>query len=431
MLRRSHLAFFAVLGTVASLLFVTPTAQSADRPVFYYGVAGGSQVRALGTTISSDLTGSSSVSGFTAPKSDTNQVNATKVRGVLTLGAIATFARSSNVAGGGKKIVTGGKTADVNVLNGLITAKAVETKATAVYTPDGNRSNAQTEFVNLKILGETIPVNVKKNTTISIPGVAIIVLNGQQTRPYGGGVVTQGFGAWIKLLDNRGRLAVGAEILLNPTTSSVAPGTPNDVPVVGGLGYGTNVRANVADLAQLDVSPTAVIITPMVGTNGEVQRNTTVSTDVEGVLSTGTVITTAFASTSQRRSYSRMTQQTQGVNILNGLVTADAVKVSSIAERVAPDTKVKKTMSMSFVNLKILGTEIPVDVSPNTKITVNSGGLLGLGDKPIAEITINKRVKNAVGSAIIGVEIKLLSDRGALKTGAIVELAVASTLIYV
>jgi hypothetical protein len=412
---------------VVSILFTTPGAQSAERPIFYFGAAGGSQIRALGTTISSDLTGSSSVNGFVTPRSDSNRIaGVSAAGGAVKLGAISTWARASK-AGAGTRILTGARTADVDLLGGLIHAKAVETNAVSVYRPSGTVQRAATEFLNLSIGGEKFPATVAKNTTISIPGVALVVLNGQQTAKVNGGVVTQGFGLYVRLLNNRGKLAAGAEILLNPTLSAVAPGNPHDVPQIGGIGYGTNVRARVGDLASLDVGPTAALVTPMVGTNGRTLRNTTASVDVPNVLQTGAVTSTTFGVTSKRRAYSTMTNQIADVNVLNQLVTADAIKVSSSAEKQSDWRRVHKKLAMTFVNLEILGQPVNVDVAPNTKLVVESGGLFSA---PIAEVTINKRIRNKYGSAIIGVEVKLLRDRGALKTGAIVEIGVATTWIY-
>ncbi|HSV38600.1 MAG TPA: choice-of-anchor P family protein [Nocardioidaceae bacterium] len=428
MLKRSHLSLTLALAMLFAVLVGAP-AQSATKPFYFWGAAGGSQIAALGTTISSDLTGSSSVSGFDTPQNDTNRTAGVKVRGVLTLGAVSTWAKASD-AGEGTRILTGGRTADINLLNGLITADAVETNAVSTLRPGGvSTSRAFTEFVNLRIGGEKIPVNVEKNTTISIPGVLLVVLNGHQQADFGGGIVTQGFGLYAKLLSNQGRLALGAEILLNPTINSVTPTPPGQVPQLGGMAYGTNVKANIAgDLAQLDVGPTAALIMPMIGTDGKVARNTTATADAQSILHTGEVRSTGFGATGKRRSISTMTNQIVDLDVLDTLVTADAIKVTSTAKkRPALFNGVRKSMAMTFVNLKVLGTAIPIDVSPNTKITV-MGGLLG--NEPIAEVTINKRTRNKVGSTIIGLEVKLLSDRGALKTGAIVEIAVASSWIF-
>ena len=70
---------------------------------------------------------------------------------------------------------------------------------------------------------------------------------------------------------------------------------------------------------------------------------------------------------------------------------------------------------MKFVNLVIAGNEIPIDVSPNTKISI--------GD--LAVVTINKRYRGKQYVGITGIHVKLLQPRGQVPAGAIIRVSEA------
>ena len=69
------------------------------------------------------------------------------------------------------------ETADVDLLGGLITADAVDTTSTTTFTGTDFETNSYTQFVNLKISNFDVPINIARNFTLTIPGVAKVVLN--------------------------------------------------------------------------------------------------------------------------------------------------------------------------------------------------------------------------------------------------------------
>lgn len=70
--------------------------------------------------------------------------------------------------------------ADVNVLNGLITAARVIGVATSARTGSGATSDALgSTFENLRVGGVSIADDVAPNTRVSLPGVGYVILNEQ------------------------------------------------------------------------------------------------------------------------------------------------------------------------------------------------------------------------------------------------------------
>jgi hypothetical protein len=103
------------------------------------------------------------------------------------------------------------------------------------------------------------------------------------------------------------------------------------------------------------------------------------------------------------------------VNVLDGFVTADAIKVKSHVAKTA-DGHVEE-QSMTFANLKVAGKSIPLTTKPNTRINVAG----------VAEVTINWQVSASGYSGIIGVRVLLSTKRLGLPAGADIHLGVAST----
>src|SRR3954451_16103276 len=169
-------------------------------PYFYIGHAGGTQIRALGTTIRSDLTADSSVEGYAFPAHDDNRAAGVNVgSGLVKVGAVTTWA-DAVPAGDGTRMITGARTADVSLLGGLIKADAVETVTTATKTPDGLTSSSSTKFIGLTVAGQEYPVNLPADFNITIPGIAAIVANSSTHYTVAGGSYITGFGLYVGLL---------------------------------------------------------------------------------------------------------------------------------------------------------------------------------------------------------------------------------------
>lgn len=419
MTKRTRLAVAVTLGVLGSLITAVPASTAA--PLYYFmGYAGGSQVQVLGNTIKSDLTGRSVVSGFKAPASDKNRIAGTNVaKGLVKIGAINTYAQARRVDKG-VKIKTGARTADVSLLGGVIEVDAVETDTVAVRKPNSAKHRSNTKFLGLTIAGTEYPVNVSKNTTVTIPGIATVVLNGSFGDKSGKSAASYGFGLAATLLKPSKNLPAGATVVLNPTASMVQGSPPVNTPIVGGVGYGTFVQASVGELLEVDAGRTGAIALPLNGTGGKTIENSTASVNLPEILNLGVVRSTANGKIREGFGRAKVTNQTAGVKVLGNLITADAIKVVSKTIKRKSMKKPKKKMRMTFVNLKINGeTILPIDVSPNTEIRIDG----------VAVIRLNKRSRSSFGASIVGLEIVLLNPKGDVPAGSIIQLAAASSYV--
>src|SRR5687768_4234213 len=89
MLIRPSLAALLMAATSAVVL-TGPAAHAEPLQYNYVGWAGGTMIRAVGSTITSDLTAQSYVAGIQVPRSATNNVAVVNVEGVLRTGAVET-----------------------------------------------------------------------------------------------------------------------------------------------------------------------------------------------------------------------------------------------------------------------------------------------------------------------------------------------------
>lgn len=87
--------------------------------------------------------------------------------------------------GTGNVAVTTAKVERISLLNGLIVAVGVRAVARTAISSSGvrTRSTDGTSFSGLKVLGLPLPINVKPNTKIGLPGIGVVVLNEQIIPP--------------------------------------------------------------------------------------------------------------------------------------------------------------------------------------------------------------------------------------------------------
>lgn len=410
MLTRRILAL--VLVAASAVIFTGSTAQAAQK-FNYVGWSGGTMIHAIGSTLTSDLTAQSYVAGIKVPNAATNNAAVIDVGDLARTGAVET---SEKVVAhdDGVRLISHARTANVNLLGGLIRADAVETRNTTTAIPgEGMRTRAFTRFVDLRIGSLDLPVDIPKNYKVSIKGVATIVANGQETEKNNGIVKTHGYGLKIVLLSAFRQAEANSVIFLNPTFAGMAPAVPVDAPRLAGHAFGTRVHTTATSEVQIDSGRSANITSPPGGTNDATVSNSTAAVNIRRILNTGAVFSTTRGLTYADYGEVTNVNEIAGVSLLGGLITADAIKTRAHAKRV--DNKFSGSQKMTFVNLVIGGREIPLDVSPNTKIS--------LGD--LAVVTINKRYRTTQSVGITGIHIKLLKPRGAAPAGAIIEVSQA------
>lgn len=429
---RKFVAFVAFALAGAGLVAVPAPAHAAD-PVYwsYAATTGSTYVKLLDGVVQSDKLAQSVVTGGAQSSSSKNSTASIKVLNLAEVGAAETRTDATvQKALLGKSQTTTltsfARTARVSLLGGLITADALETSVTTTGRPDGSVSaTGDSRLANIKIAGIKLPLNIPKNYAVTIPGVASVTLNytlhGKYDQPEGDVAATLSWAVGVTLLKPFEGYAAGVTLLVNPVNQYLSEVTPAYGASLAGNAYGTRVQANVGDDIRVVSDPTAQVGTPAGSSDGRTLSNATLGVNVPGVLTTGIVSSTT---TSKKDAYGNAevtnTNQTTGINVLGGLIRADAIKVTASGK--LQDGKWTSKMDMTLVNLVVAGAKIPINVSPNTSIDV-----AGLG-----KVTLNLQqttTQGAYQNVIAGVRITLDTARAGLPVGAVIELGVAYTAI--
>lgn len=213
-------------------------------------------------------------------------------------------------------------TASISLVAGLITAQ--EIKAVSTTTIDSNGvfhvSSSGSTVNNLVIFGHVYNGSIPANTRVTLPLLGYVVLNEQ---------ISNISNAQANLTVNMVHVHVtgfnllGLQIGTDITVSSATSGMINVFApaIVTGQSYGTQIVGQL-----LASAPTAPEVLPCLGTGGSVQTSTLAGVNLSGVLSTGTVTDTVESNLTIPLSSGQNTSTVQGLNLLNGLVTATVMK---------------------------------------------------------------------------------------------------------
>jgi hypothetical protein len=94
---------------------------------------------------------------------------------------------------------------------------------------------------------------------------------------------------------------------------------------------------------------------------------------------------TAYGLVDQAGAVARTTSRVQNVNLLNGMITADAVKaVSKSSWSSASNDSSSGTPGSRFENLRVAGVDMPNDVAPNTRIDLPGIGYVVLYERAVS-----------------------------------------------
>ena len=412
-----------VVSVLAASTAAVP-AQAAFPDYNYGGSAGGTQITAVGTTISSSATAQSTLFGF-YPGQSTNKVASVQAGALASVGAVNTDVTATS-QGNGYQLVSHARTADVSLLGGAIQVQAVDTTSTA-SADDAHAATGETrtQLLGLTISGKTYPVDVAPNTGVNIPGVASVTINAQNTVVSGKTVITRGAGLIVTLLAPRGGAAPGAVIMLNPTFSVIQPAHPDNpnAPSLGGTAYTAWVQAHATTQVKGETGRLAQVFQPAAGTSGQTLNNHVAATNVPTVLNVGVMDSYVTGVTTEAYAKSETLTRTARLSLFGGLIQSGAIGSTSKVEMV--NGQYTETGSFQFLNLKIAGQAIPVDVGPNTSIHVANLGT----------VTINEQKSVAIdgflhGYQVIGLHITLDTARAGLPVGAEVQVATSQALIW-
>ena len=123
--------------------------------------------------------------GGTGGQSLFNSTLAVEIPKVVSVGVVESEVSATSVPVTGD-VTTQSRLARISLLNGLVTADAVNTSAHVVKAADGTiTSTPQTEVVNLRVLGIPIAIKTGQQRTLSVLGLATITVNKVTRSPNG------------------------------------------------------------------------------------------------------------------------------------------------------------------------------------------------------------------------------------------------------
>lgn len=414
----------AVLGAAgavtATVLVAGPGSLSGATPqatdVSFVGYSGGTFVRAANNTVTSALTAASELNTVYNPIATSNDAAGLSAANLISGGAVTTSVRTETLTDG-YRVVSTSRTAGISALGGVITASAIETTSTATITSTGATADTSTNLVGLKIAGKAIPVNVPRNFTIRIPGIATVALNYAQAGGQGRAASTLGIGAYVSLLSPRGGNGIGAELAISPTYAALAPvKVPDSGHYLGGRAYGSSVKVDVGSLVNVHSDQTAPIGLGALGTDSVTKETSIAALSLGAAARIGAVRSTAVGTNTTTRYTARTTNTVGGVNLLGGAITATALgttaQVTGIPKLGAPAV----TGSATVADLKIGSVRVPLNAAPNTTIALGS----------LAKVVVNQQVRTGSSITVRALVVTLSTAAYGLPAGAEIVVSSAS-----
>lgn len=403
----------ATVAAVGAAVIIAPNTAGANILVLG-SYSGGTLVKAANNTVTSDLTAASSLQAMGPGQTSSNATAAASVSGLLSTGAVHT-SQATEAISGGVQVVSKSTVASVSLLGGAIKVGSVESTNTSKVVQGVFSNTVDTKLVNIAIVGVRLPLTIPKNYVVTIPNLATVILNASW--PYVNqeqGVVANAAGIYVSLLKPYGPSQTGAQIWVTPTHTQIAnvSGTPNSP--VGGLAFGTRVATAVGTTASVVSDPTAALSMPNGGTGGKTVTNTTAGLNLPKVATVGAIYTTANGTVNDSLSNSTMGSEIAGVNLLGGLITADAIKVQATVTRPTGGA-VTRSFTTSFTKLVIAGQPITINPTANTVIDIAG----------IARVTINAQVQTNLAAGVEGLQVVLTTANFGLPVGAVIEVAAA------
>jgi hypothetical protein len=412
--RASRALVLTVLMTVLAMIGLASPADATSSWA-YFSASGGSQANLVGSLVTSDLTGRSTLADSAWPRSTGNAVASANVPNILSLGAITTKQDAAPFLDG-VKVTSSAKIAGVNLLNGAITADAIETTEWAAASSLGLARGGSSKLVNLVVGGHAISASTAPNTTITIAGLAEVTINKQVHFQDGHAIFTKGIALQVKLLTDVDGGKIGSTISITPATVAIVSSDGAYAAPVGGFAYSAAAGVRAGDTT-VKAGPTAMLQIPSYGTAGKTYTNSTATVDSPDLIHAAAMITKVNATTVPGYAEVTDSAETANINVLNGVITADAVRVQSHVERAG--TVHQEQQSTQLINLRIGGKSMPVDAAPNTQINVAGLGL----------VILNQQVTQAGYSLVVGVRVIVGTKGLGIPVGAEIQLSVASTWI--
>ena len=342
--------------------------------------------------------------------SRSNNTGAVTLAGLGTIGAQVTKTQSVK-SGTTQSSITTSKTAGVNLLSGAVVFTAIEAKATVTLNSSGYTQSGKTTFVGLKIGGITVPdVTPAPNTEVPLLGFGKVILNQQGTLNQFG-LHSQGVNGLRLIISNPANpagLPTGEIVISYALASLHSPAFRRAY----GVAYATKIQ--VGDVIQSGAS--AAVNLPCGGSSGVTRTNNLAGVNLPGILTVGAGTTTAKSTDSAASTNARTTATIGAVNLLSGVVTADAIKAVSSTTKQG-STYTRSSAGTSIVDLRINGNPVTINLGPNTTIPI-----AGVGN-----LYVRRSTWSSTGLDVIALQLVLGSPQGSLPAGAVLTVGYAQS----
>ncbi len=284
------------------------------------------------------------------------------------------------------------KVTGLSALDGLITADAIKAVANTSATSSSIKSSPKgSEFVNLQIAGNQIEADVAPNSRVNLDGIGYVLLKSVKRGGNGEslGTIRVEMLTVVVTKDNSFDLPIGSRIVVAHAFSGFSRNEPNVI--VGGQAYAAQALTTTDELKNR-VGKAAFVTMGCEGTNGKTRTNNVNTLDVAGILSSGTGETTAFGGPTSTGTVAKTTATVENLNLLGGLITADLVKAVA-QDTFENGTRTSSTEGSGFVNLRVAGQQIAVDVAPNTKVVLPGKGYVIVNEQKVPDPSSTARLQ--------------------------------------
>lgn len=409
----------AVVGVLLTSVLLVPQPAAAATDAAMSGSAAVTDIDVLNGTVTSGPTSVSSLATPLVDQSSTNRLASVDVPGLAFATTLSTEVETSSIPAG-KRVTSTARAAGVKLLGGAIKIRAVETTS-SVSLVDGLASyDGDTEILGLTIGTRALPIKVKPNTKIAIPGLAEVVINkveGENISDAAARVTAVGLE--ITLLKPVRDAPAGATIRLTPTAAAAGPTGVSEGPLLAGLGHALKASAHVGSAVKALAGPVAAQYLPNGGTAGREVPSATVAAKIPPVATVSALGTTVQGSRQPTGSSGTVTAHAAKVNLLNGLIKADVIDARASASRDVGAVEVTTAGSSELVGLRIGGQAVPVGAPPNTTIDVARLGT----------VTLNQQIKTSNGLLVRALHVKVSTSGLGLPVGAEIEVAAAHVAV--
>ena len=329
----------------------------------------------------------------------TSNTAAETLPGVGSIGA-ATTRVSSRKSGSTVSTTTTAKTATTSLLGGLVQADAITSTAKVSHSSKGYTRTGSSVFTNLTINGLPVSAKPAKNTTITIPGIATVLLNSQGSSTSSGSHALRVTALRVNLLD-------GSPLLLPAGRVVVATAAANLHSPTHRRPYGSAYGTKVDLLGVVKSGATAAVYLPCGGSSGVLRKNNVASASLGTALRVGAVKSAAKSTDSAKATVATTNNQVAGVRLLDDKITIDAVTTRASTTRKGSKVTSRSSAGTRVVGLKILGVSRSVSTKENTKISIAGIGTLYL----------HRAVRTSTGLHVYGVQLTLSTNQSGLLAG--------------